>query len=157
MPDLKSIHVVLYQPEIPQNTGNIARTCAAAGAGLHLIKPLGFSTEDRYLKRAGLDYWNLVDVFEYEDFREFKSKNPQGNFAYLTKKATVTYDRIDFRGDLFLIFGSETKGLPEEILAENKKRCFRIPLRPEARSLNLSNAAAIVVYEALRQNLFGNL
>jgi tRNA (cytidine/uridine-2'-O-)-methyltransferase len=157
MLDLKSIHVVLFQPEIPQNTGSIARTCAATGAGLHLIKPLGFSTDDRYLKRAGLDYWHLVDVFEYENFKEFESKYPQGNLVYMTKKAAVTYDRIDYSGDLFLIFGSESKGLPEEILMENKKKCFRIPLRAEARSLTLSNAVAIVVYEALRQNRFSSL
>lgn len=157
MSDLKSIHVVLFQPEIPPNTGNIVRTCAAVGAWLHLIRPLGFSMDDRYLKRAGLDYWDQVNVVEYDNFREFESQNPLGNFVFLTKKAAVTYDKIDFSGDLFLIFGGETKGLPENIVVKYSQRCFRIPMRKEARSLNLSNAAAVVVYEAFRRNGFTNL
>ena len=154
---VKSIHVVLVHPEIPQNTGNIARTCAAVGAKLHLIKPLGFSIENRYLKRAGLDYWHLVDVYVYEDFEEFKSKHPHGNCAFITKRAPVSYDKIKFSGDVFLIFGSETGGLPEESLEKKMERCYRIPMISEARSLNLSNAVAVVVYEALRKNGFNRL
>ena len=121
MPDLKSIHIVLYQPEIPQNTGNIARTCAAAGACLHLIKPLGFSTEDRYLKRAGLDYWNLVDVFEYEDFREFKSKNPQGNFAYLTKRPQSPTTGLISEATCFLYSGVKRKDCLKKSLLRTKR------------------------------------
>ncbi|MFC2168558.1 tRNA (uridine(34)/cytosine(34)/5-carboxymethylaminomethyluridine(34)-2'-O)-methyltransferase TrmL [Acidobacteriota bacterium] len=151
---MKSLHVVLYQPEIPQNTGNIARTCAAVGAKLHLIKPLGFSTEDRYLKRAGLDYWNLVDVHYYEKLSKLFSLYPKGSFAFLTKKASQSYDKIHISGDIFLIFGSETSGLPESLLDQNEDRCFRIPMVKEARSLNLSNSVAVVVYEVLSQHDF---
>ena len=154
---MKSIHVVLFRPEIPQNTGNIARTCAAVGAKLHLIKPLGFSTDNRYLKRAGLDYWRLVEVFEHEEFSAFFKGFPGGNFVYLTKTASQTYEKIDFSGDVFLIFGSETRGLPEDILTPNLEKCFRIPMVSAARSLNLSNAVAVVVYEAFRQSGFDKL
>ncbi len=151
---MKSLHVVLHQPEIPQNTGSIARTCAVIGAKLHLIKPLGFSTEDRYLKRAGLDYWHLVDVIYYDSLEELFNKYPDGCFSFLTKKASRSYDNIHFNGDIFLVFGRETKGLPKSILSKNKDRCFRIPMVREARSLNLSNAVAIVAYEVLRQHGF---
>jgi tRNA (cytidine/uridine-2'-O-)-methyltransferase len=151
------INVVLFEPEIPQNTGNIVRTCAAVGAKLHLIKPLGFSVEDRYLKRAGLDYWNLVDIKYYDDVYELLKSHPEGNFNLLTKWAKKTYEKIDFSGDVFLIFGKETAGLPEKLLKLYEKKCFRIPMVKDARSLNLSNAAAIVVYEAFRQNGFTGL
>ena len=151
------INVVLFQPEIPQNTGNIARTCAAVNATLHLIKPLGFSVKDRYLKRAGLDYWDLVEIIYYEDISEFFNKNYKGNLYFLTKAASRTYDKADYSGNVFLIFGKETAGLPEDILNKNRERCYRIPMKEDSRSLNLSNAVAIVVYEALRQNKFSGL
>ena len=151
------INVVLFEPEIPQNTGNIVRTCAAVGARLHLIKPLGFSVEDRYLKRAGLDYWNLVEIKYYDSIFEVFESNPGGNFNLLTKTARRTYEKIDYTGDIFLVFGKETAGLPEKILKTYAQKCFRIPMVKDARSLNLSNAAAIVVYEAIRQNGFVGL
>ncbi len=151
---MKSLHIVLHQPEIPQNTGSIARTCAAIGAKLHLIKPLGFSTEDRYLKRAGLDYWHLVDVIYHDSLEELFKKYPDGCYSFLTKTASRSYDNIHINGDIFLIFGRETKGLPKSLLSQNKDKCFRIPMVREARSLNLSNAVAIVAYEVLRQHGF---
>ena len=150
-------HVVLYQPEIPQNTGNIVRTCAAVGAGLHLIKPLGFSTSDRYLKRAGLDYWHLVKIRYYENLDELFTTYPDALHVFLTKKAAQTYEKIDYSGNIFLIFGRETTGVPEEILQQHRNRCYRIPMKTDARSLNLSNAAAIVLYEGFRQNGFKGL
>ncbi len=149
-----NLNVVLFQPEIPQNTGNIARTCGAVGAKLHLIKPLGFSVRDRHLKRAGLDYWHLIEIIYYECLEEFLEKNEGKNLNFISKKASQTYDQIDFFGDVFLIFGKETAGLPEAILTENRKKCYRIPMKENARSLNLSNAVAIVVYEACRQKGF---
>lgn len=151
------LNVVLFEPEIPQNTGNIARTCAAAGARLHLIKPLGFSIHDRYLKRAGLDYWHLVDVVYYESITEFLSQNAQAQLVFITKKASQSYDMISYSDDVYLIFGKETAGLPQDILDSHADRCVRIPMRSEARSLNLSNAVAVVVYEACRQNGFDRL
>jgi tRNA (cytidine/uridine-2'-O-)-methyltransferase len=152
-----SLNVVLYEPEIPQNTGNIARTCAAVGAGLHLIKPLGFSMKDKYLKRAGLDYWPLVEITAYEDISEFFLRNIERNINFITKKAEKAYNEIDFSGHVFLMFGKETEGLPESILSEHKDKCYRIPMLPQARSLNLSNAVAVVAYEALKQNGFAGL
>jgi len=154
---MDSLHVVLFRPEIPQNTGNIARTCAAVGAKLHLIKPLGFSLRDRYLKRAGLDYWSQVEVETHQDMEEFFSKAVGGNHVFLTKTGCKSHDKIPCLGDLFLIFGSETEGLPPELLDENRKRCFRIPMKAGARSLNLSNAVAVVVYETLRQRGYAGL
>ena len=151
------INVVLFEPEIPQNTGNIARTCAAVGATLHLIKPLGFSVKDRYLKRAGLDYWNLVEIIYYENISDFLNKNSKGNLFFITKTASQTYDKADFSGNVFLIFGKETAGLPSGILNEHRERCHRIPMKEDSRSLNLSNAVAIIVYETLRQNGFSGL
>ena len=147
-------NVVLFEPEIPQNTGNIVRTCAAVGARLHLIKPLGFSVKNKYLKRAGLDYWHMVEIKYYEDIYEFIVMHPGGNFVFLTKKASQTYDKADFSSDVFFIFGKETTGLPENILEEYWERCYRIPMKADARSLNISNAVAIVVYEASKQNGF---
>jgi tRNA (cytidine/uridine-2'-O-)-methyltransferase len=152
-----SLNVVLYQPEIPQNTGNVARTCAAVGAKLHLIKPLGFSVRDRYLKRAGLDYWHMVDIFYYAGLPDFFEKNKGKSLNFITKKASKTYDKIDFTGEIFLIFGKETAGLPEETLRDHRNQCYRIPMKKDARSLNLSNAVAILLYEACRQKGFETL
>ena len=147
-------NIVLVEPEIPQNTGNIARTCAATGCTLHLIKPLGFEISDKYLKRAGLDYWNLVDVFVYKNFEELCAKYPDARFRFYTTKARKTYTEADYAEGDFLVFGKETRGLDEELLLKHPDECVRIPMYSEARSLNLSNAAAIAVYEALRQNDF---
>lgn len=146
-----SFHIVLVEPEIPYNTGNIARTCAATGAKLHLVRPLGFSTEDRYLKRAGCDYWHEVEITYYDNFNEVQQSFPEGRFFYTTTKADKTFTDFTFReGDLF-VFGKETAGLPQSLLQENKETCMRIPMQSEVRSLNLSNTAAIIVYEAMRQ------
>ncbi len=152
-----SIHIVLVEPEIPQNTGNIARTCAASGAGLHLIKPLGFSIEDRYLKRAGLDYWNEVLVSCSDSFTELKEKYRGHSFFYASTKAGKTYTDIAYPKDCFLVFGKETAGLPEELLEANRESCIRIPMREGIRSLNLSNSVAIILYEALRQQGFSDM
>ena len=154
---MNELNVVLYQPKIPQNTGNIARTCAAVGAGLHLISPLGFSVRDRHLKRAGLDYWHMVEIAYHDTMADFLAKQHGKNLNFITKKASKTYDKIDFSGEIFLIFGKETSGLPEDLLKNNRERCYRIPMKSDARSLNLSNAVAIIVYEACRQKGFGGL
>lgn len=151
------MHVVLVEPEIPQNTGNIVRTCAATGLHLHLVKPLGFSTEDRYLKRAGLDYWHLVNVNYHENFAELQKKYQNNNFFYATTKAKKFYTDVSYGPDDFLVFGPETRGLPEDLLAVNSSNCIRLPMISESRSLNLSNSVAIIVYEALRQQSFPNL
>jgi tRNA (cytidine/uridine-2'-O-)-methyltransferase len=154
------IHVVQFQPEIPQNTGNIARTCAATNTTLHLIKPLGFSTEDKHLKRAGLDYWEHVDVRYYDSLEIFFNQNAEGEFFYLTKYGTNTYSDFDMSQtdkDYFFIFGRETSGLPDEVIEANRERCLRIPMTDKVRSLNLSNTAAILVYEAMRQQGFPQL
>jgi len=151
------MHIVLIEPEIPGNTGNIARLCAATNSELHLVKPLGFSIEDKYLKRAGLDYWNLVKVHCHENFAEVLELYKGHNFYFNTTKARKSYTDIQFQSDDLLVFGKETAGLPAELLAANLENCIRIPMVDDARSLNLSNAAAIVVYEALRQQKFVNL
>ena len=151
------LHVVLVEPEIPQNTGSIARTCAAIGAPLHLVKPLGFSLEDRYLKRAGLDYWHLVEVIHHESLAEFLKSVEDAELRFITKKAAQTYDGIDFSGEIYLVFGKETSGLPEDLLLRNKEDCYRIPMKSEARSLNLASAVTLVAYEACRQNGFDRL
>ena len=148
------MHVVLYNPEIPQNTGNVARTCAAAGCLLHLIRPLGFSLEDRYLKRAGLDYWALMTFRVYDAFDDLQKEYPGAVFHFLSTKAAKAYTDVRYGADDFLVFGCETKGLPESLLLKAYDRCIRIPMAPGARSLNLSNAVAVVVYEALRQRGF---
>lgn len=150
-------HIVLVEPEIPQNAGNIARTCAATGTALHMIRPLGFEVSDKYLKRAGLDYWNLVDISYYDSFDELKSKYPNARFFYFTTKARFRHSDVNFRDGDFLVFGKETKGLPEELLMQNPDTCLRIPMDARARSLNLSNSAAIAVYEALRQTGYQGL
>lgn len=150
-------NIVLVEPEIPQNTGNIARTCAATGARLHIIKPMGFEITDKHLKRAGLDYWYLLDITYYENTGEFFEKNKNGRFFYSTTKAPKSYAEAEFRNEDFILFGKETKGLPEELLYKDRERCIRIPMIDEARSLNLSNSVAIVLYEALRQTGFSSL
>ena len=150
-------NIVLVEPEIPQNTGNIARTCAATGCNLHLIKPLGFDISDKYLKRAGLDYWHLVNVYVYENFDELCAKYPDARFHFYTTKARVRHTDAEYREGDFLVFGKETRGLDEELLLQHPEECVRIPMISEARSLNLSNAAAIAIYEALRQTGFEGL
>ena len=148
------MHIVLYQPEIPQNTGNIARTCAATGAMLHLIEPLGFSLDDRYLKRAGLDYWHMMQYKVYPDFERLMGEYPNAVYHFLSTKSSKSYTEVSYGPDDFLVFGCETKGLPESLLSRVYDRCVRIPMMPDARSLNLSNSVAIVLYEALRQQGF---
>ena len=152
-----SMHIVLVHPEIPQNTGNIARTCAATGSILHLIEPMGFSLADKYLKRAGLDYWHLMEYHVYRDLEVFlqQHKNIRAHFA--STKAPRGYHEAEFMDGDYLFFGCETRGLPENLLEKAYDRCIRIPMRQEARSLNLSNSVAIVLYEALRQNEFSGL
>ena len=151
------VNVVLVEPEIPQNCGNIARTCAATGARLHLIHPLGFEISDKMVKRAGLDYWHLVDIREYENLDDFFAKNEVKQMWCLSTKAPRCYAEADFQEDCYLFFGKETKGLPEDFLAAHRESCIKLPMRQEARSLNLSNSVAIAVYEALRQLNFPNL
>ncbi len=152
-----AMHIVLVEPEIPQNTGNIARTCAATGAVLHLIEPLGFSLTDRYLKRAGLDYWYLMEYHVYRDLADFMNQHPDIRAHYATTKAPRGYHEAEYRDGDFLFFGRETRGLPENLLKKVYDQCIRIPMREEARSLNLANSAAIVLYEALRQTGFPGL
>ena len=144
------LNIVLVEPQIPQNTGNISRTCAVTGASLHLIKPLGFDISDKALKRAGLDYWNQLDVYTYENLQEFYEKN-NGKYYYFTTKGQTVHSNVEYSNNAYIIFGREDKGLPEELLYENQKSCVRIPMRPELRSLNLSNSVAIATYEILRQ------
>ena len=150
--DIK-FNIVLYEPEIPQNTGNIARLCACAGADLYLIGKLGFSLADKYLKRAGLDYWENVNIFQISTIEELWDKFPDSNFYYLTTKTQTPYYNCKFKEGDFLVFGPETRGLPEELLEKYKSKTLNIPMRKGQRSLNLSNSAAIVLYEALRQNM----
>ena len=151
------LNIVLVEPEIPQNCGNIARTCAATGSRLHLIHPLGFDVSEKAVKRAGLDYWHLVDVREYANLADFFSKNDVQKMFCLSTKAPRCYTEADLTGDCYLFFGKETKGLPEDFLEEHRESCVRIPMGSEARSLNLSNSVAIAVYEALRQQNFPDL
>lgn len=150
-------NIVLVEPEIPQNTGNIARTCAATGSKLHIVKPMGFEIDDKKLKRAGLDYWHLLGVVYYENLADFFEKNAGGRFFFATTKGQHTYAEAKFQDGDYILFGKETKGLPEDLLYKNGEYCIRIPMISEARSLNLSNSVAIVVYEALRQNGFFKL
>ncbi len=154
---MASVNIVLHEPEIPQNTGNIARTCAATGAALHIIKPMGFEIDDKKLKRAGLDYWHLLDITYYENLDDFFGRNKDATVFYFSTKAPAKYTEADLSGKVFLMFGKESKGLPEELLQQNKETCVRIPMRPNLRSLNLSNSVAIAVYEAFRQNDFEGL
>lgn len=151
------IHIVLVEPEIPQNTGNIARTCAATGSELHLVEPLGYKLEDKYLKRAGLDYWPLVKVHVHHDFSEVLKAYPDAAFFYASTKAPRSYTQVEYPQEVFLVFGRESRGLPENLLERVYDRCIRIPMVEGARSLNLSNSVAIVTYEALRQHDFDHL
>lgn len=145
------LQIVLIEPEIPPNTGNIARLCAATGTGLHLVGKLGFSTDDRQLKRAGLDYWSEVSIYYWADLAELKRAFPDARFVYTSKKAQKSHVAFEFHKGDFLVFGKETEGLPESLLEENHENAIRIPIKGEVRSLNLSTAAGIVLYEALRQ------
>ena len=151
------LNVVLVEPEIPQNCGNIARTCAATGARLHLIRPLGFDISEKAVRRAGLDYWHLVEVFDYESLDDFFARNDVRQMWCLSTKAPRCYTEASFEDGCYLFFGKETKGLPESFLEEHRDSCVRIPMRAEARSLNLSNSVAVTVFEALRQQEFPGL
>ena len=151
------LNIVLVEPEIPQNCGNIARTCAATGCRLHLIRPLGFDISEKAVKRAGLDYWHLVDIFDYENIDDFFERNNVEQMWCLSTKAPRSYTEATFSDNCYLFFGKETKGLPEDFLAAHRDCCIRLPMRSEARSLNLSNSVAITVYEALRQLDFPGL
>lgn len=151
------LNVVLVEPEIAGNVGNIARTCAASGTALHLVRPFGFELDDKKLKRAGLDYWHLLDISYYDSFEEVQARFPGQPFFYATTKGGHVYTEASIPDGSFLVFGKETKGLPEDLLKANPKQCLRIPMVEEARSLNLCNSVAIVLYEGLRQNRFENM
>lgn len=154
---MKRINIVLHEPEIPQNTGNIARTCAATGAALHIIKPMGFTIDDKKLKRAGLDYWDKLDITYYENLSDFFARNPEAEPYYFTTKAQKAYTDVDYPANAYIMFGKESRGLPEELLFAHPEHCVRIPMRDTLRSLNLSNSVAIAVYEILRQDHFDGL
>ncbi len=149
--NMAKINIVMVEPEIPQNTGNVARTCAATGASLHLVGPMGFKIEDKKLKRAGLDYWHFLDIRYYDSLQEFFEKNPHGEYVYFTTKAQKNHSDRTYGDNCYLMFGKETRGLPEELLIKNPERTVRIPMATDIRSLNLSNSVAIGVYEVLRQ------
>ena len=148
------MHIILHQPEIPANTGNIGRTCAATGVSLHLIEPLGFRLNEKEIRRAGMDYWKHLDVTRYMNFDEFKAMHPDAKIWMATTKARQTYSEVSYGPDDFIMFGKESAGIPEELLVDYEKTCIRIPMLPQIRSLNLSNSVAIVLYEALRQQNF---
>lgn len=152
-----SFNIVMVEPEIPQNTGNVARTCSVTGARLHLVGPMGFKIDDKKLKRAGLDYWHTLDITMYDSIDEFFSKNQDGNFYFASTKSLNRYCDVKFKDGDYILFGKETKGLDEELLKRNKEKCIRIPMAHNQRSLNLSNSVAIILYEALRQNDFFDL
>ncbi len=154
---MAALNIILHEPEIPSNTGNIGRTCAATGTRLHLIEPLGFSLNEKQLKRAGMDYWKDIDVTTYVNWAEFTEKNPDAKIYFATTKARTVYSDVSYEPDCFLMFGKESAGIPEEILKSHPQNCVRIPMIGETRSLNLSNAAAILLYEALRQNGFSDM
>ena len=151
------LNIVLYEPEIPANTGNIGRTCVATGTRLHLIEPLGFKLNEKSLKRAGMDYWNDLDVTTYIDYQDFLEKNPGAKIYMATTKAHKVYTEVDYESDCYIMFGKESAGIPEEILLEHKETAVRIPMLDHIRSLNLGNSVAIVLYEALRQNGFAGM
>ena len=151
------LNIVLHEPEMPANTGNIGRTCVATGTRLHLIGPLGFMINDKMLKRAGLDYWKDLDVTIYDDYNDFLQKNPNAKIYMATTKAKHVYTHVSYEEDCYIMFGKESAGIPEEILVNNEENCIRIPMVGDIRSLNLSNSVAIVLYEALRQNNFENM
>ncbi len=152
-----ALHIVLFEPEIPQNTGNIARTCAAVGATLHLVHPLGFSLSEKHLRRAGLDYWPLLTLCEYAHIDEFMERKVSENLFFFTTKARHSYTDVSYPEETYLVFGKESAGIPESILVNHQGTCVRIPMRSEARSLNLSNSVAIATYEYLRQAQFPQL
>ena len=154
---VKGMNIILHQPEIPANTGNIGRTCVATGTSLHLIEPLGFRLNEKEIKRAGMDYWEHLDVHRYVNFAEFKEKHPHAKIWMATTKAKHTYTEVQFGPEDFIMFGKESAGIPEEILVENEDTCIRIPMLPAIRSLNLSNSVAIVLYEALRQQGYASM
>lgn len=153
---MKNLNIVLIEPQIPQNTGNISRTCAVTGAKLHLVRPFGFEITDKHLKRAGLDYWDKLDIFYYDNVDDFFEKN-QGNYFFFTTKGKNVYSNVEYPDNAYLIFGREDKGINEDILYANPEKCVRIPMRNELRSLNLSNSVAIATYEVLRQWDFPDL
>lgn len=152
--EISRLNIVLLEPEIPANTGNIGRTCVAAGARLHLIEPLGFRLDEKSLKRAGMDYWHQLDVTTYIDYKDFLEKNPGAKIYMATTKAKKVYTEVSYEPDCYIMFGKESAGIPEEILVNHKEECIRIPMAGQIRSLNLGNSVAIVLYEALRQNGF---
>lgn len=152
-----SLNIVLFEPEIPANTGNIGRTCVATGTRLHLIEPLGFVINDKMIKRAGMDYWHDLDVTIYDDYQDFLSKNPNANIYMATTKAKNVYSDVSYKDGDYIMFGKESGGISEEILVEDPDKCVRIPMESDIRSLNLSNSVAVVLYEALRQQGFGGL
>ncbi len=154
---MSKLNIVLFEPEIPANTGNIGRTCVATGTRLHLIEPLGFRLDEKSLRRAGMDYWHKLDVTRYIDYNDFLEKNPGAKIYMATTKAPKVYTDVAFEEDCYIMFGKESAGIPEEILLENQERAIRIPMNEEIRSLNLGNSVAIVLYEALRQQNFENM
>lgn len=154
---MKKINIVLYNPEIPQNTGNISRTCAVTGAALHIIKPMGFEVTDKNLKRAGLDYWDKLDITYYENYEDFLEKNPNAELYFFTSSGTHCYADVAYPETVFLVFGKETAGLPKELVEQNADRALRIPMLKTLRCLNLSNAVAVAVYEVLRQRRFDEM
>lgn len=151
------MNIVLFEPEIPANTGNIGRTCVATGSRLHLIEPLGFRLDEKSLKRAGMDYWKDLDVTTYIDYEDFLERNPGAKIYMATTKGPQLYTDVSYEPDCYIMFGKESAGIPEEILVENQETAIRIPMNPQIRSLNLSNSVAIVLYEALRQNQFAGM
>lgn len=154
---MAQLNVVLFEPEIPANTGNIGRTCVATGTRLHLIEPLGFRLNEKEIRRAGMDYWKDLDVTRYVNYQEFMDKNPGAKIYMATTKGRQVYTEVQYEPDCYLMFGKESAGIPEEILVEHPKECVRIPMIGETRSLNLSNSVAVVLYEALRQNQFDHM
>lgn len=154
---MAELNIVLFEPEIPANTGNIGRTCVATGTRLHLIEPLGFRLNDKTVKRAGMDYWEHLDVTRYDDWEDFLERNPDAKIYFATTKAKHVYTEVEYEPNAYIMFGKESAGIPEEILIQHPKQCMRIPMIGETRSLNLSNSVAIVLYEALRQNNFDHM
>ena len=154
---MANLNIVLLEPEIPANTGNIGRTCVATGTKLHLIEPLGFRLNEKALKRAGMDYWDQLEVYRYDDYNDFLEKNPNAVIYMATTKAKKIYTEVKYEEDCYIMFGKESAGIPEEILLNNQEHCVRIPMIGDIRSLNLSNSVSILLYEALRQNNFDNM
>lgn len=154
---MAKLNIVLYEPEIPANTGNIGRTCVATGTRLHLIEPLGFRLNDKTLQRAGMDYWKDLDVTRYDDWNDFVERNPDAKVYMATTKAQKRYTDVAYESDCYIMFGKESAGIPEEILVDHREECIRIPMMKNTRSLNLSNSVAVVLYEALRQHDFGEM